>query len=474
MKRAGRFGLLLLLGGSIAASIGLYMYKIHTEPLYNGPLSFIDEEGILWAKRCMDQYPETYWLVHSKEEAAQEQRSVADQSFSEQLLGERSSTLDRTLMTLNCLKLILKGTEAAYLQFTEAQPDAVKLSKESFQNLHIEGLTLANSCYKGLSTSEMVQALEIALILGDIGKVEAGRRRFKSYGAKASDNDDFYGEVMQILKEYPQLSFSFAQLQSPAQELLIEAANLAHYGQIAHLEGGPAMFTKLKSSHIAHTSPMVVLFGLFVHQCDVAGALGHENNRSSLAYTEWTHQAIEAMKEACLTLADLEMTEWDAYDAYLQKRAEWLGLDPTHNMERVLARIGAMLKLFTPEEGALLKNSIEKLDEHSIISQLDFQKEKWSTLTPYYISDLLANLSDNRQLGATREERLQEAIVLALPFIADVLEMHQELVDQKQIDPDVPLNFNTVAQAVKTSPQLLSKELFNFCIDKKGNVFFKL
>ncbi|MFI5344572.1 MAG: hypothetical protein ACHQUC_10165, partial [Chlamydiales bacterium] len=361
-------------------------------------------------------------------------------------------------------------SDQAYQKFTEAQPKESQLSKKSFQCLHLQGKSLLQSRWGGLSESQMAQAMETALVLGDIGKSEKARDVFKPYGIKAPDHDDFYGEAMQVLAKEPQLCPSFARLPAAAKKLLVQVANLAHYGHITHLEGGPSMFDKLASSRIPSTDPTALSFDLFVHTCDVAGALGHVNNKSSLVYTEPAHRAMQAMGDSVRVLSDSGKTSKDAYSAYLAMRAVWLGLNPENGIDRVLARIGAMLRLFTPEEGVVLKQAMNHLsttDRDQIIASLDVQQGDPLQRTPTYMPAVLVNLYNNSGLGATKEERLAQAIQLGLPFICRVLEIHKKQLSNNQADSNIPLNFNKMAGVAKTAPELLGQE---FCIDHEGNV----
>jgi hypothetical protein len=300
-----------------------------------------------------------------------------------------------------------------------------------------------------------------------MGKSEKARELFKPYGAHSPDHDDFHAEALHILKEHPELCPTFAKLSPPAKNLLIESANLAHYGHITHLEGGPHMFFHLKQSGASSTA---LSFDLFVHTCDVAGALGHVNNQSSLVYTEQTHAAMQGMAQACKVLTDSHQTEKDAYNTYLSLRASWLGLSPDCRIDRALTRAGSMLRLFTPEEGRLLKDAVRKIDTANrdrIIAQLDIQEGKEFGRTPTYMPAVLVNLANNPTLGASREERISQAVVLGLPFIARVLEKQRELLAQNKADPNIPLNFNQAAGVAKNNPAALAGE---FTIDKEGNI----
>lgn len=200
---------------------------------------------------------------------------------------------------------------------------------------------------------------------------------------------------MQILEQHPNLCSTFDKLTSPAKKLLQSTANLAHYGHVTHIEGGPSMFSKLKQSGLPSSLPSAVDFDFFVHTCDVAGALGHVNNQSSLVYTEPSHRALQAVADACGVLADSQKSEADAYNAYLAIRAGWLGLNPEDRADRALTRMGAMLRLFTPEDGLLLKKAILKLKpEHraKIMEQLDTKEGEELARTPTYMPAVLTQL----------------------------------------------------------------------------------
>jgi hypothetical protein len=422
----------------------------------------------MWVNKIVRQYPEIDWLANSQVRKTEENQASADKSYSEQLYSQKFIEFDRSLMTLHCLKLILDGSDKAYQEFTAAQPENVRLIRESFQQLHEQGTSLLNSKYQGLTPIQIQLTMETALILGDMGKSERAREIFKSRGANAPDHDDFYGEALEVLKKHSRLSRSFSRLPFAAKQLLFKIANLAHFGHVTHLEGGPSMFTKLKNSTIAETDPTALSFDFFVHICDVAGALGHVNNTSSIIYTQQTHQALQATLNACRTLSDPTKTETDAYNAYISVRAAWIGLNPSDRDDRVLIRLAAMLRLFTLEEGAALKNAMLQLsaeDRGRIVSQFDGEE---IGRTPTYMPAVLVNLSNNKDLGATSTERLSQAVIYGLPFIARVLEQHQQQILQHQADPAIPLNFNQVAGIAKTAPNLLQINAFQ--IHSDGNI----
>ena len=174
--------------------------------------------------------------------------------------------------------------------------------------------------------------------------------------------------------------------------------------------------------------------------------LGHVNNTSSIIYTQQTHLAMQAVATACRTLSDPTKSGLDAYNSYVSFRASQLGFDPS---DLELTRIAAMLRLFTSEEGAALKNGILQLssqDQQLIMTY--FGEETSRPLTD--MSAVLINLANNTQLGSAPTERLSQAAIYGLPFITKVLQHH----------PETPLNFSTIARVAKTSPHLLRQNRF--------------
>jgi len=474
MHKTKKIGTCLLIGTLLTTSFGLSANETTrtTSSKALRPIVSSRVQGTEWVRKCVEQYPEILWLADDNVRKTEEGQATLKAPYSEQLFGKKFVEFDRTIMTLHCLQLVLDGSEKAYQEFTAAQPNDAKLLRTSFEKLHLQGIELVKSKYNGMSELEITQAMEAALVLGDIGKSEKARDIFKPYGAKAPDHDDFHGEVMEILEHHPKLCPTFDRLTPAAKKLLGQTANLAHYGHVTHIEGGPGMFSKLKQSGLPAASSVALAFDLFVHTCDVAGALGHVNNQSSLVYAESSHQAMQAVAKACAVLTDSQKTEMDAYNTYLRFRADCLGLNAEDRTDRALTRMGAMLRLFTPEDGLILKQSVLKLNpeqQAKIIEQLDTEMGQDFARTPTYMPAVLVNLSNNPQLGSSREERLSQAVVLGLPFLSRVLEKHKQTIAENKANPNIPLNFNKAAGVAKVSPDMLLKD---FYIDSEGNVCF--
>jgi hypothetical protein len=107
-------------------------------------------EGIQWVKQCVEQHPEILWFADRNVRTTEEGQATLAGTYSEQLFGQKYIEFDRTIMTMHCLKLLLDGSETSYQIFTEVQPAKAKLSRESFQTLHSQGMELVKSGWEGL------------------------------------------------------------------------------------------------------------------------------------------------------------------------------------------------------------------------------------------------------------------------------------------------------------------------------------
>ena len=410
--------------------------------------------------RYLDEYPEIFWLANNAVVVTQEDQA-AHESLSEILFGERYIEFDRTLMTLRCFDLLCEGTRDAYEQFSSAQKPHVKLSFEEFKKLSNQ---IEHAAHTDLwSTSVDLRRLVTAgLVLGDLGKSSYSRRVFAHEGATAHDHDDFHEEMMQVLSRKPHLSPTFEALDLESREILVRTANIGHFGHITHLECDQGGFEKLKKSDIASKHPFSLFAATLIYRLDTAGALGHVNNHSSLVYTSETHKAIQLTHDACFKLARSDIKT--AYFGIVSNRALALGLDPEIPSDQALARIGAMMRLFTPADGQDLKKAFCELDDATqelIIQQFAMKENARPGRTPTYMPALLVNLMNHPLLGDTKSERLQEAFRLGVPFIVRVL--------NKGMDTNkVPVCFNPIAGVVKKDPYILERTKFN--IEPNGDV----
>jgi len=206
------------------------------------------------------------------------------------------------------------------------------------------------------------------------------------------------------------------------------------------------MFTDLKASDILTKDSCAFDFAVHVYVCDVAGALGHRSNKGSRSYDDQTFRAIEAAIEACRSLETQD--EKFAYEHYLRKRADWLGIELTSESDRMLVRVGAMMRLFEPEQGTALREGFASLlarERMNALCYLSPIAASYFQRTPTYLPAVLVNLLNNEKTAQTQPERIRKAIRIGVPYIVEALRKYNNLLLCGEISNDVPLNFNRIA-----------------------------
>jgi len=418
-------------------------------------------EDLAWIRKLLIEYQELSWLTKNDVHVTPENEvHNPKNSYSFKLFGANFPEFDRTIMTLNCLNLFLDGKYEDYLQLVYLQPEADRLEWKSFldiqRNIHsiLQNMDQAKQ-------KETRKVLEIALILGDVVKTKNVEKLASQKGILISDYDCSY---RLILTSCPEIFPSYEKLSGYGKELLYKLSFQRCFGYIAHLESGAELFSLLKNGNLLTKDEEIFDLALFVYQCDVGGALGHVDAPSSIAYNEQSHLIANAVKEACLCLKHQD--ESAAFERYLSIRADWLGFDITSPLNRVLARIGAMLRLTKPDEGKMLKESFLKLppdDLSLIVDAFNIPKGDIKTKISMYIPAVLVNLSNNMMLGSKKKERLSQTIHIGLPFIAKVLNSYK-----MSKSPVKTLNFDEVAKVAREEPTRLAKD--HYSVDSFGHI----
>ncbi len=435
--------------------------------IYSGAWAY-DEA---WVREKIVAYPELSWLADKKVavthdiQAKHEPDSKTPPSVL--VYDGRYDEFDRSILGLVALDHVSKGTQEGYEAFVSAQAkDDLKnppLSYEQYSELHQKYLGLLKS---GLARQDM----EIALVLGDMGKTTRARTLFGPEGVKAADHDIFLREA---LMKRPELFPSYEGLTPLAKKLLPLASGLVHIGHITHIEGGVEMFEPLAESGILKTHPLAMDFDGFVHLMDVAGSAGQVVPWSSVVLTSNTYKAITGIDESFRVLRN-GGTPQEALSKYVELRGKWLGLTESETQKRyagLVVRLGANLRRFDPESGKVIKDTFLSLPEESR-KEYEERLSPTSPLlpanTPTYIPAVFSNLSRNETLGEASEERLAGAVKIGLPFIYKVLSS-PEVDAQRTIRGGDPINFNTAAKFALSENAAQLKEA-SFSLDGQNQV----
>jgi len=418
-----------------------------------------------WVSKKIEKYPELQWLLAADVQQTQEGKSESfDHSWSQKLTGQHHPEFERTILSMVCLYLIADGSEEAYKRFTMLQPPEDKLSHASFKRLH----DFADNVLS--KDPQLLQAIEANLLLGDLGETQVARQIAEPYTISEPDHDRF---LAACLKECPHIFPTFQSLTPKIQSKIKNMTGLVHFGHVTHVEGGPSMLTELKTSGVLQNDPSDFDFEVLTHLCDVSAARGHEDNRGSKVLTENTFSALENVKNALHYLAD--HNEEEALKYYLLARAEGLGLDNKDQAQQfVLARLGAMMRLFSKEEGAALQEGYQALSQE----QRDLLNNELNPLivrhemTPTYVPATLVNLlSTYSKQGLSKDEAIKKCLQEGVPFVAHILHQYRSGKAEQPYTPTLTLNFNKVAGQLRDQPDLLRNATFS--IGEDGHVEIK-
>lgn len=421
------------------------------------------QEDITWVQELVQKYPELNWF--STYSISQSLEEKDEHRYSMRMFQKQVPEFDRAIMSIYCLQTFLKGKYEDYLEFVSHQARTSQLEWQSFimnQN-HIQGIMTR---VPNIKERELIHLFEFAIIFNEVFKSGILQKKLEELGLKSKEYKDV---VLEAIQHIEQLFPSYQYLSTYQQELFSQIILTINFDQIIRLEGGPEMFSSLKQSAIIDKNPLSFEMGFFIYSCGVAGTLGHVNQRSSLMYTEDLHKCLMAVRSACYLLKD--QTELAAYNYYLSMRATWLGLDAGSPLHRVLTRIGAMLMLYKPEEGKILKESLLKLaaeDLALVVEEFNANRKEMRYCISTCLPSVLINLANNAMLGDVQRERLEQTIRIGLPFLAKVLKFQKDAAHRHEIEGGLPLNFDQIAKVAEDSPEHLKERSFQ--VDEEGNV----
>src|SRR5690606_21794153 len=177
-------------------------------------------------------------------------------------------------------------------------------------------------------------------------------------------------------------------------------AHHTHFRHMMYAEGNQWMFNALREN-IRHGqwSAQDYCFWYCHWLINITGFRGQVNMLGSNYLTENTFKAIDALKRE---LDQLFLNhDHDVFNAYLRERASWLGLEASDfaspEVRLFVARLGAMLRLYSVEDGSALLIGVNQLDAHTasaLIALCESEAKSGGYITPTYLPALFANVID--------------------------------------------------------------------------------
>ena len=322
----------------------------------------------------------------------------------------------RTLCSINILNYLRQGGDTNYAKLTAAQNDAIKLTRQEFDDFH-------NWFTKTLPDEHSINLMRYIMLIHDIGKNQCVVSAV-IHEQEECDSID-HDEVMRRLlspaykRQRAELLPSFDLFDPTNQQAICDVLNIKlNLGQFIQAEA-PAGALKESLEIQEPTRSLYIMHALL----DIAGAAGQVNPESSLILTSSMYNQMIA---AISTLTDPSLTPEEVYQHYLGKRASRFGIasadidDLIHNKlycEEPCVRLACMLRYDTPEEFQTLMNAFRGLPEpvqeilHAELTRTGYHDR--ATL-PYYGPALLKGLTDYNDLPTTLTyfaHVLQEALI---------------------------------------------------------------
>jgi len=343
----------------------------------------------------------------------------------------------------------MKSSHLGYKEVVHSQPKDKRVGWQSFQDIQSQIRKLLGAHSK-LSSQEVRDVVELAIVLNEIGYSETARNKAWVYEIVADQNRDF---IEKVIETHPEIFPTYAKFNATQQNLIKELLTFVRFDEVVELRGAYQVFEKVKKKKTINENAEFLDLAIFFYSCQLAGSAGNETYCNSPVFTRFALKNIHFLRKSFLLLK--ERSAEDAFQYYIGQRADWLGFDPGSSLNRLLIKVGAMMNLYTPSEGKALKEAFLKLKPEEItllITQFDDFHAKNLMSEATQLTTFLRNLQQNKELGLSEKEKLTGSISLAFPLIVEVLQKSKGVTRSGK-----PIDFAYVSQIAATNPSLLKK-----------------
>lgn len=350
------------------------------------------------------------------------------------------------------------------------------------------------------------ETLKVATVISSVfsPKAKAEADRVLGKGKWSPDSVEFFADAFDDIEKakaiFPLVDDLFKNHPNPEDQKRITRylqtafAHFTHYRHMLYTEGSSKMFRQLLADYKAgKINEDTLNFLICYWTVNIAGfrAQTDKNVTGSNYLTENTFKGMQALeKQLYRVLKEPDVTEQDLLNGYLDERAAFLQLDTlsdknplfkdlklTVDEKRFIAHVGALMRLYHPDEGAVLVLGYTRItnEQKNDYAQLYFNYE---LPTPTYGPSVFQNAIDYRvqvygdqffkglnkdnftQEGLGNLHRTRRLVAIAdvtigiVPAYFDVIARHQMEVEAELKSSTIPLNFNAVA---------FNKEISKFC-----------
>lgn len=393
-------------------------------------------EDLSFLHAIIRRYPEANFLAGPAEASPEGNPKLKDSAlaykvFEPSQVHPEAIEADRTFLGLLLLKACLNGNHAYF----------PNLSQESFDKLKVFTQRI-------IKTDSDLEFALYSLACNDLGKTQKlVDENVGLMGRKADDHDQLLAELVANKSDlFPGLQRLSAEQREMYAGGLTANLNLAQYVQ------GENLPENLKA--IQNISPDARNLRLIAEIYDFSGATGHVRHDSSMLMNEDNLFAY-------LTAADELMKDPrdQAYQRYINIRAERVGIAADTAQGFALGRIAAMARTFTPEGGEAIKRVWENLPckaREILAEELSVSGSDGKTgLLIYYAPAVIAN-------AVKTAKDFERGLRLSLlSFAQKYEEARQSVVSASPAI--VTVNVADVAKQAATDPERIAPALLPTC-----------
>ena len=427
----------------------------------------------------------------------------------------------RCLSRLHCLKLLQSGPRGfkSFIQSQDTENDFNPVLSDKQYNTISQKITSLDHL--------AIDALHVSTVLSSVPLSPKARKNaddvlgennytFDSVEFLADTFDDIenakkiYPLVNSLFQAYPKIE----EQQRLTKYLQSAFCHRQHYRHMLYTEGNENMFRHLLAAVKEKKLDKEAFHFWVCHwTINITGFRGHLSPKGSLYLTSNTFKAMAALESVLETVfSNPKITPHELLSSYLDIRAGFLKLDrfslPPHH-ERLLAHIGAMMRLYQPMEGETLVAGfyLIPIETRKKLAFSYFNVTDKEEPTPTFAPALFENSIDYRKNSydqdsiiqkiskyaysksiVVRAEELKRMLAIAdvvvgcLPVYLRTLDEYRLKRQTKTIDLKQPLSFQAAA-AKKDISELCGKspivELFDVLeykipkVDEKGIVSFE-
>lgn len=401
-------------------------------------------------------YPELNWLTGSVDATPDGVPQPDKDSPSLRTFGKKHIEFDRTALGLHALSWALKGDRES---FTAPQKSGA-LSRESFDEMR-------DWTKQVLPDVKAVDAMVAYTVLNDLGKIKSVADEIKKkLNLQTVDHDVVLRRGLETIDDHPDIAPSFARQPKKYQDLTVRSLQADfNIGQFLQGENAPASLQGLKNLD-REARDFYLVHALY----DIAGATGHVNEKGSIIVNESFWKGFSAAIDSFDKIKS-GAGETEVYRNFIASKAAQVGLPAETPKDFAVARLAAMSRANSAEDGKQIQTVFDKLPKNAqAILERELNRngiDDGLAMLPYYSPALLSNAKNalSKEGGA---EGAMEGLRIGMMTLSRALHAGRIATKKREGNGVVTLMMSDLANLAKTPREL---ERVSFELNPVGKDF---